>query len=166
MFWSWHLYAKRMIMLVTWQFNVQESRHFPKSKKMSVTFYIKKGRHFTLHDFSWKFWSWHVYTKSMTLFVTCNFNIQNPDTTQKSRKVLLIFYIQNPDTLCYAFLLNFWDCKRVGGHFYMQKLPFVLHFYIQKQYTFSYIFYRKSMTICATLLYTNIIALCVTSLYI
>ena len=48
----------------------------------------------TLRDFSWKFWSWHLYTKSMTLCVTWRFYIQNTDTPKKERQFALRFYIK------------------------------------------------------------------------
>ena len=49
---------------------LQKARQFP------LRFYIQKDRHFTLRDFSWKFWNWHSYTKSITLCITWRFHIQ------------------------------------------------------------------------------------------
>ena len=55
---------------------IQNACHFAKNKTISVTFYIQKARHLTLRDFTWNFWSWHLYTKSMTLWVMWHLYMQ------------------------------------------------------------------------------------------
>ena len=44
-----------------------------KPKQFALRLYIQKAIHFTLREFSWKCWSWHLYTKSMTLSFTWGF---------------------------------------------------------------------------------------------
>ena len=44
-FWSWHLYAKKITLCVTWRFYIQKARHFAKSKTICDTFLYTKIRH-------------------------------------------------------------------------------------------------------------------------
>ena len=83
---------------------IQRASHFSNSKTICVTFYSPKSRHFTLRDFSWNFWNWHLYIlKSMILCVTWRFIFKDPDTSKKARQFALRFFIyKKSDTLRYA----------------------------------------------------------------
>ena len=112
---------------------------FQKSKTIPFTFCIKKSGHFMLHDFSWNFWSWHLYTKCMKFCVTWRFYIQKSRHFEISKTICVTFLHTKIMTLCVMqFFIEF---LRLGGwgerHYYVQKtLHFVLQFYlIKKQYT-------------------------------
>ena len=63
----------------------QKSGHFP------LCFYVQNNIHFTLRNFSWNFWSCHLYTKILTLCVTWRFIYRNTSTSQKARKFAFCF---------------------------------------------------------------------------
>ena len=79
----------------------------------SVTFLFSKSK--TLYDtqFSWKFLSWYLYTKSMTLCVTWRFHIHKSRHFAKSKTICVTFLCTKMWTLCITqFLLNFWNWRR------------------------------------------------------
>ena len=108
---------------------IQKARHFSKSKTISVTFWYTESRTLDLTRFFMKFWSWHLYSKSMTLCITWLFYIEKGTHFAKSKTICLTFLYTTIRTLYVTrFLLNFWNWRR-GGHFYLQKtMNFVLHF--------------------------------------
>ena len=104
--------------------SLQKARQFP------LRLYIQKASHFTLRNFSWKFWSWHLYTKSMTLCVTWHVYMQKSRTLRKKKdKLRYVFIYKNPNTLRYAIFVEFFKLAERKGHFYMQKKKLcALHF--------------------------------------
>ena len=71
-----------------------KSRHFAKSKKFPVTFYIQKVRHFTLRNFHENV-EVGIYIQKARHFAVCDvFIYKKPDTSQKVRQFALRFYIQ------------------------------------------------------------------------
>ena len=88
--------------------------------------------------FSWKCWTWNLYTKIMRLCVTWSYNIQNPDTSQKERQFVSRFYIAKGWHFPVRnFSWNFWNWRR-GGTFYK---PNIFHssltFYVLKKTQFE-----------------------------
>ena len=105
-----------------------------KSRQFLLRCYIQKARHFTLRDFPWKFWSWYLYTKNMTLCVTWRFYTQKIQTLRKKHDNLrYVFKYKNPDTLRYAIFMEFLKLAEWGGHLYIKKK------------TLRYILYAKKM---------------------
>ena len=60
---------------------------FQKAWQFVLPFYVQKFRHFTLRNFWWNLWNWHLYTKSMTLYVTWHFYIQKSRILAKSTTI-------------------------------------------------------------------------------
>ena len=114
--------------------------------------------------FLWNFWSWYLYTKSITLCVKWRFIYKNPDTLKKGRQFALRFYMQNMDTFrCATFhciyeigrggkYFLYWKTMHFALHFYMRKIVyFALCFYIQKGSHFAlHFFYPKNNALCIT----------------
>ena len=96
-------------------------------------FLYTKIQKFMFRSFSWEFLSWHIYTKSMTLFVTCHFYRQKAQHLATIKTNFVTFLYTNRPTLCDTrFLMEILKLVEGGGHFYMQKMQFALHFYMQK----------------------------------
>ena len=129
-------------------FIYKNSDTFQKSRQFVSRFYIQKVRHFTLRDFSWECWNWHLYTKSMTLFVMWRFIYTKIQTLKKIRQFALCLYAKI-QTLCVSqFFIEFLKLADGGGGGYMQKTNhFVLHFYMQKK-ALRYVLDTKSRTLC------------------
>ena len=94
----------------------------PDTLKKAIQFplrsYIQKSIHFTLSAFSWKCWSWHFYTKSMTLCVTCRFYIQKARHFAKSKTICVTFLYPKILTLCVTQFFNeFLKLAEGEGHF-------------------------------------------------
>ena len=119
---------------------------FKKQDNFRYTFIYKKARHFTLRDFLWKFWSWHLDTKSMTLCVTWRFYIQKARYFGKSKTICVIIFIGFFNFVFIEFL----KLVEGGGHFNMQKkctLRYICIF--KKQWNLRYVFiYKKPHTLC------------------
>ena len=103
-------------------FIIQKSRHFAKSKTISITCLFTKCR--TLYDtrFSWNFWISRLFTRSMTLCVTWRFlYFKKRFTSKKSRQFSIYFYIQKSGHFALRdFLLNLWNWRR-GGEIFISK---------------------------------------------
>ena len=122
------------------RFYIQKSRHFSKSKTISVTFLYKKARHFTLRDFPWIFWSWHFYIKSISLCVKLHFYIKKARQLAKNKTICLTFLYTKIRTVCVS-------------RFFMELL---------KLAEGGAFLYAKNNALCVTFLYTQINAPCVT----
>ena len=151
-------------------FYIQNAWHFSKSRTISVRFYISKARHFTLRGLSWSFWTWHLYTKSMTLCITWRFYIQKSRQFSKSKTICVTFLYTKIWTLCVTrFFIGFFKLAKGGGifkiktmhlvlYFYMQKtMYFALHFTYKKPDTMRHILYAKKNALCGTFLYLKFI---------
>ena len=93
----------------------------PKSHTLDVT------------GFSWNFWGWHLYTKTMTLCVMWSFYIQKDRHFTKSKTICDTFYIQKFGTFALRdFSLNFWNLRRGGAFIDLKTIDFAWHFYIEK----------------------------------
>ena len=115
-----------------------------------------------LRNFSWKFWNWHLYRKSMTLCVTWRFYIQKARQFAKSKTICDTFlytkirhfcvtrffieflkfaergaftYLKN-NVLCAIFL--YWKSMHFTLRCFIQRAwHYPLHFNIQKAMNFS-----------------------------
>ena len=112
---------------------------FQKARQFALRVYIQKARHFTSRNFSWNFWNWYLYTKSMTLCVTWYFYIQKTDTSQEARQFALRFIHKKSDALRYAIFHGIFEIGRVGGIFICKKKQLALYFYMQRKCTFHYV---------------------------
>ena len=143
-------------------FIYKKQHTFQKARQFPLHFCIKKAIHFTLRDFSWNFWSWHLKTKSMTLWVTWRFYInKNLDISQKRRQFAIRFYIQKSSTLRYAIFYWIFEICRGEGHLFIKKTMhlryvdiqrawhYALHFNIQKTMHFSLRLYIYNLS-CST----------------
>ena len=126
-------------------FYIQKARHLTKSKKICVTFLIQKSWRFTLRNFSWKFWNWHLYTKSMTLCVTWSFYIQKVRHFTKSKTICVTFLCTKSLTLCVTrFFMEISKLAEGGGIFICQKQCTLGNIFIcKKQCTLRYVFISK-----------------------
>ena len=96
--------------------NLKKARQFP------LRIYIHNARHLRLRDFLWKFWSWHLYTKSMTLCVTWRFYIEKPWYFAKSKIICVTFLYKKIRTLYVTqFFVEFLKLAEEGGNFYLPK---------------------------------------------
>ena len=163
----------------------KRARLYTKSKKIAKRFYMKKAWHFSksyiynflfvlytksrtldVTGFSWNFWSWHLFTKSMTLCVTSRFYIQKARQLAKSKIICDTFLYTKIWHFCVTrFFIEFLKFAEGGGTFirkknnvlsvtflywktmhfalrcYIQRaLHYALQFNIQKQYTFLYVY--------------------------
>ena len=110
-FLSWNLYTKSMTLCVTWSFYIQKARHFSRSWTIPVTFIYIKSYTLDVTGFSWKCWSWNLYTKSMTLCVTWSFYIQTVRHFAKSKTICDTFLYTKIRHFCVTqFLLIFEIC--------------------------------------------------------
>ena len=92
--------------------------NFQKVRQLPLRFYIQKAGHFTLHNFSWKFWGWYLYAKKMTLCVTWRFNIQKSRHLAKSKTICVAFLFAKIRTLSVTqFMTEFLILAEVEGHF-------------------------------------------------
>ena len=89
-----------------------------KAGQFALHFYIQKCGHFASRDFSWNFWSWHLYTKIMKICVTWCFYIQKYRHFSKSNTICVIFLYAKNNAVCVTFL-------------YAKKMHFAFRFYIQ-----------------------------------
>ena len=140
---------------------------FQKARQFPLHFCVQKAWHFTLRDFSWKFWIWYLYTKSMTLCVLWRFYIHKAGHSAKSKKTCVTFLYTKWWTLCVIrFFIEFLKLAE-GGNFQSKKYilcveylypkntalcvmfliqkswHFALHIYIKKQCTLRYVFISK-----------------------
>ena len=118
-------------------FSIQKTRQRP------LRFYIQKAGHFMLQDFTWKFRTSHLYTKSVTICVRWLIISKNIDTSQKARQFALRLYIQKSwHFVLRDFSLNFWNWRR-SGDICIRK----------KQRTLRYVFLTKTVTFCVSFFY-------------
>ena len=124
-------------------FIIQKSRHFAKSKTISITCLFTKCR--TLYDtrFSWNFWISRLFTRSMTLCVTWRFYILKTLHFEKIKTIFHIFLYTKIRTFCVTrFFIEFMKLAEGRGNFYIQKIMhFPLSFYIQNAWHFTLHFY-------------------------
>ena len=66
---------------------------FQKAGQLTLRFYIKKERHFTLRNVSRIFLSWHYIQKAQHFALCEVFTYKKPDTSQKARQFALRLYI-------------------------------------------------------------------------
>ena len=146
------------------RFYMQNPRHFAKIKTISVMFLYTISMTLYVTQFLWNFWSWYLYTKSVTLCVKWRFIYKNPDTLKKGGQFALRFYMQNMYTFrCATFhciyeigrggkYFLYWKTMHFALHFYMRKIVyFALRFYIQKASHFAlHFFYPKNNALCIT----------------
>ena len=123
-----------MKLCVMRRFKYKNPDTFQKASLFPLRFYIQKARHFTLHNFSWKCWIWHIYTTIMTLFVTWRFYIQKAWHLAKSKTICVTFFYTKIRTLCVR-------------QFFIECLKLV--FIYKNHDTFRYVtfLYTKSQTI-------------------
>ena len=128
---------------------------FQKARQFPSRFYIQKAIHFTLRDFSWNFWSWHLYTKSMTLCVTWRFYIKKARYFAKSKTVCDTFYIQKSGTFALRdFSLNFWNLRRGGAFIYQKNNVLCVTFlYCKNNALCVALLCKKGLTLCFTFEY-------------
>ena len=138
---------------------------------LRYVFILKKQRNSTLRGFSWNFWSWNLYTKSMRIFVMWRFYIQKVWHLSKSKTICVRFLYTKIWTLCITqFFIGFLKLVEDGGIFmnkkqctlrqifYMQKtMQFTLRFIYKNNDTLRHILYAKNNALCATFLYVNFI---------
>ena len=88
-----------------------------------------------------KFWSWHLYTKSMTLCVTWRFYIQKARHFAKSKTIFDTFLYTKIKHFCVTrIFIEFLKFAEGGGHVFIKKtMYFVWKFYIEKQDTLRYV---------------------------
>ena len=128
---------------------------FQKARQFPFRFIFKKQYTLRYGIFHEIFWSWHLYSKSMTLCVTWRFYIQNGRHFAKSKTIWDTFlYTKIWHLALRDFSLNFWNLRR-GWDIYVLK----------KQCTLRDILYWKNNALCFTLLYTKSLTLCVTFQY-
>ena len=120
---------------------LQKSRQFPSR------FYIQKARQFRLRDFSWRIWSWHLYTKSMTLCVKWRFYTQKSRQFAKMQDNLRYVFTKKNWTLCVTrFFIEFLILAEGRGDFYMQKTMHpALNFYKQNKMYLALKFYMQKI---------------------
>ena len=112
--------------------NLQKARHFV------LRFYIQKGKHFTLRNFSWNFVNWHVYTKSMKLCVEGCFYIQKPRHLAKIRTIFVLLLYTKSLTLCVTqFIWNFWNWQRGRKFVYAKNDALCITFLYAKKNHFA-----------------------------
>ena len=110
---------------------IQKSRHFAKSKIISVTFLFTKSQklyvtQFLIHFFKLEFIyiqkAWHFVLRDVFIY-------KKPDTSQKSRQFALRFFYTKSLTLCFTqFFMKVLKLTE-GGRFYTQKImQFALHY--------------------------------------
>ena len=84
---------------------------FQKARQFPLGFCIKK-RYTLRYGIFMKFWSWHFYAKSMTLYVTWSFIYKKLDNSQKAIQFEIRFYIQKSGHFA---LLDFYWIFEIGG---------------------------------------------------
>ena len=107
---------------------------YTKSKKLGNILYTNSPTLFTKLDnfryvfifkkpYTWRsgifmnFWSWHLYTKSMTLCVMWRFYIQKARHFARSKTICDTFLYTKSGTFALRnFSLNFWNLRRGRGH--------------------------------------------------
>ena len=72
---SSQFYIQKKAQQIAKRFYTQKATHFSKSSTISVKFLYTESYIFHVTGSSWKFWSWHLYTKSMTLCFKWRFYI-------------------------------------------------------------------------------------------
>ena len=88
-----------------------------KARQFPLRFCIQKAIHFPLEDFSWIFWSWHLYRKSIKLWVTWSFYIQKARHFAKTKIICNTFIYTKIRYFAFRdFSLDFWNLRR-GGTF-------------------------------------------------
>ena len=126
-------------------------------KKQEISRYVLYTKSATLYvtQFSWKCWSWHLYTKSTKLCGTWRFNIQKSRPFAKSKTICVTFLYTKILTLCVTQLfIEFLKLAEGGGIFICKKNALCVAF-----------LYAKYNAFCVTFLYTKILTLCFTFLY-
>ena len=124
----------------------KKSKRFKKkARQFPLRFCIQKGIHFTLQDFSWNFWSWHWYTKSITLCVTLSVYIQKARHFAKTKTICDTFIYTTIRHFCFTrFSFNFWNFRRGGGYVFIKKQCTLRDIFIlKKQYTLRYVAFPK-----------------------
>ena len=135
---------------------------------LDVTFLYLKRKTLYFTRFSWKFRTWHLYTKSITLCVSWLILYKNLDTSQEASQFALRFYIGKSRHFGLRnFSLNFWNWRRSGDMFIRKKQStlryiFILKknalwikFFYKKPDTFYYIFISKKKSLCVTFIYIS-----------
>ena len=96
--------------------------HFKNLDNFRYVLYTKSNT-LDVTGFSWKFWTRHLYTKSMTLFVTWRFYIQKARHFAKSKTICDRFFKQKSGTFALRnFLLNFWNLRRGWDIYSLKKM--------------------------------------------
>ena len=80
--------------------NIQKKDTFPKARQLPLRFYIPRAWQFSLCDFSWKCWCWHLYKKARQFSLREFFIYKTRDTSQKAIQFALRLYIQKFLKLC------------------------------------------------------------------
>ena len=125
---------------------------FQKARQFPLCFLYTKSDTLDVKGFSWNFWSWHWYTKIMTLCVTWHFYIQKARHLAKSKTICDTFLYTKIRHYCVTrFFVEFLKLRR-GWPFIELK---------NNVYTLRYIFILKNSSLCVTLLYTKSLTLCV-----
>ena len=94
---------------------------FQKARQFPLRLYIQKAIQFTLRGFSWNFWSWNLYTKRMTLFVSAFFIYKKLDTSQKPRQFAIRFIYKNPALCVKRFFIEFLKFAEGCEHLFIKK---------------------------------------------
>ena len=123
------------------RFYIQKARHFSKNKTISVTFLYTKSNTLDVTGFSWNFWCWHSYTKSMTLCVTWRLYIQKSRHFAKIKTICYTFLYTKIRHFCVTrFFIEFLKFAEGGGIYLLKNIMyFAWHFYIEKRCTLRYV---------------------------
>ena len=127
-------------------FIYKKARYFAKSKTISVTFlYTKKRKSLFVIRFFMKFWSWHLYTKSMTVCVTWCFYIQKARHFAKTMTICVRFLYTKIITLYVTrFFIEVMKLAEGGGGFNAKMNALCATFY-----------FAKNNALCVMFLYTE-----------
>ena len=133
-------------------FYKQKTRHFSKSKTVSVTFLYTKINTLDVKGF-YENDEVGIYIQKAWHFALCDvFIYKKLDTSQKARQFAIRFYIQKSGTFALRnFSLNFWHLRRGGGIYSFKKKVLCVTFLYWKKMHFSLRCYIKSLTLCVTL---------------
>ena len=144
---------------------------FQKSRQFTLLFYSKNARHFTLRDFSWNYWNWHLYKyKNHDTLSYMTFLYSQIQTLWKNQDNLGygFFIYRKPDTLGYTKFLCIVEIGGGGGGIFLnKKKAFCVKCLYAKNNALSVpLLYTKSQTLCVTFLYAKNNALFVRVLYL
>ena len=160
------LYIQKAKKCETFIYIYKNSDTLQKARQFALHFYWQKSRHFTLRNFSWKFWNWHLYKyKKHATFPYVKFLYTKIQRLGKKQDNLrYIFLYTEILTLCVTrFFMEFLKLAEGGGGGFKKTMHFALNFYIKKTMYFPLRFYiQKSRHVVSHFYMQKKNALCVT----